>query len=66
MQSKSLGAVLLIIGVILLIFGVTAWQSISSEISQAVSGTPNTKSIILIVLSILFLVFGGYSFFKDK
>lgn len=49
----------LIAGVVLVIFGFSASDSISSHISQAVTGAPSDKSLLLIVLGVLFLLYGG-------
>lgn len=49
----------LIVGVILLGFGLNAANSVSSEVSEVVSGAPTDKSIWLIVLGVIGIVSGG-------
>lgn len=49
----------LIIGVILLVYGLSASNSLSSSVTEAVSGAPSDKSIWLIVLGVLGIVSGG-------
>lgn len=66
MKSRFFAVALIIIGAVLLIFGVNAWQSVSSEISQVFSGTPNVKSIILICAGVLSIVFGSSFLCKCK
>lgn len=49
MNNKIIGLVLLVVGVVLLYFGYEAYQSVGSEISQALSGTPTDKSLALLI-----------------
>jgi len=50
---------LLIVGVILLGYGVSAANSVSSSVTEMVSGAPTDKSIWLIVLGVIGIVSGG-------
>jgi LPXTG-motif cell wall-anchored protein len=58
-MSKIPSIALLIVGVILLVYGLNASDSVSSSVSNAVSGTPTNKSIWLIVLGVIGVVAGG-------
>ncbi|HEX9784064.1 MAG TPA: DUF3185 family protein [Opitutaceae bacterium] len=58
-MNKGLSIALLIVGIILLVFGFNASDSIGSELSEAVQGAPSDKSIWLIVLGVLAAVGGG-------
>ena len=49
MNNKIIGLVLLLVGVVLLYFGYQAYQSVGSEISQALSGTPTDKAMVLLI-----------------
>ena len=49
----------LISGVVLVIFGLNASDSLSSAISEMVTGAPSEKSLLLIVLGALLLLYGG-------
>jgi len=48
-MNKALGIALLIVGVILLVWGVNASESVGSEISKTFTGSPTDKSIWLII-----------------
>lgn len=50
----------LVIGVILLVYGINAANSVSSSVTQAVSGTPTDRSIWLIILGAVGIVAGGF------
>jgi uncharacterized membrane protein len=50
---------LLIVGIILLIYGLDASNSVSSSLNQAVNGAPTNKTIWLIALGVLGIVSGG-------
>ncbi|MGH8021682.1 MAG: DUF3185 family protein [Opitutaceae bacterium] len=58
-MTKGLYIALLIVGVILLVFGFGAADSFSSEVSEAVTGSPSDRSIWLIVLGVIATVIGG-------
>jgi len=58
-MSKIPSIALLIAGVILLVYGLNASDSLSSSVTNAVSGTPTDKSIWLIVLGVIGVVAGG-------
>ncbi len=51
---------LLVIGVILLVYGINAADSVSSSVSRAVSGTPTDRSIWFIILGAVGIVAGGF------
>lgn len=53
-------------GVILLIFGLSASDSISSDVSEVVTGAPTDKSIWLIVLGVIALLSGAGTLFAGR
>lgn len=53
----------LVAGVILLIYGIGAADSMSSSVTEAVTGAPSDKSIWLIVLGVIGILVGGVSLF---
>ncbi len=59
-MSKIPFLALLVVGVILLIYGINAANSVSSSVTQAVSGTPTDRSIWFIVLGAVGIVAGGF------
>jgi len=48
-MNRAISIALLVVGIILLIMGINASDSVGSELSEAVQGTPSDRSIWLIV-----------------
>jgi len=63
-MNKGLSIALIIVGVLLLVWGIDASNSTSSEISQHLSGTPTNKTMWLLSLGIIsgLLGFSGLFF----
>ncbi|OAM87515.1 DUF3185 family protein [Termitidicoccus mucosus] len=57
-MSKPLSIALLVIGIILLVFGYNASQSVSSNISETVQGAPSNKAIWLITTGVIATLVG--------
>ena len=49
MPVKVIGLVALVVGVILVIYGINASDSVGSEINEALSGTPTDKAMWLLI-----------------
>lgn len=49
MNKRALGIVLLVVGIILLVWGINVSNSLNSEISEFFTGSPSDKSMWLIV-----------------
>jgi uncharacterized membrane protein len=62
-MSKIPSIAFLIIGIVLLVYGIDASNSVSSSLSNAVTGSPTNKSIWLIVLGVLGILSGGFGLF---
>ena len=58
-MSKIPSLAFLIVGVVLLIFGINASDSVSSSVTEAVTGAPTNKTIWLIALGIIGIIAGG-------
>ncbi|WP_414661585.1 DUF3185 family protein [Horticoccus sp. 23ND18S-11] len=58
-MSKIPSLAFLIVGVVLLIFGINASDSVSSSVTEAVTGAPANKTIWLIALGIIGIIAGG-------
>ncbi len=58
-MNKIVFVILLVAGVILLVYGINAANSVSSCVSKAVTGTPTDRSIWFIVLGVIGIVAGG-------
>jgi len=62
-MSKIPALALLIVGVILLVYGINASNSVSSSISQTFNGSPSNKSIWLIAIGVIGIISGGFGMF---
>ncbi len=62
-MSKPLSLAIFAVGVILLVYGLSAGDSLASEAKEAVTGTPTDKSMILILLGAVGIIVGGFSAF---
>ena len=58
-MNRAVCLVLLVAGIILLIYGINAHDSLASSAKQAVTGTPTDRSIWLIVLGVAGIIVGG-------
>ncbi|HEY1763311.1 MAG TPA: DUF3185 family protein [Opitutaceae bacterium] len=65
-MSRLFSVVLLVAGIVLLVYGLDASNSVSSSVSQAVSGTPSNKSIWLIVIGVIGILSGGCGLFLRR
>ena len=52
-RSILFSVALIVVGVVLLIWGLTASESFASDVSEVVEGTPSSKSMTLIVIGAL-------------
>jgi LPXTG-motif cell wall-anchored protein len=62
-MSKIPSIAFLVVGILLLIYGLDASNSITSSAAQAVTGAPSNKSIWLIALGVLGILSGGAGLF---
>jgi len=58
-MNKSIGIALLVLGIVLIIFGINASNSIGSDFSRFFTGSPTNKSIWLLLGGIGSLIVGG-------
>lgn len=58
-MNKFTSIAILVVGVVLLMFGINAQDSIVSSAKEAVTGTPTDKSLWLIILGIIGIIVGG-------
>jgi len=66
-MNKITSLSLFVVGIVLLVFGLNSADSVTSTVSEAVTGAPTDKSIWLIVLGIIALLSGGFGlFFRGK
>ena len=57
-MSRGVGLALLVVGVILLIFGINASNSVGSDLSNLFTGKPTDKAVWLIIGGAAALVIG--------
>jgi uncharacterized membrane protein YidH (DUF202 family) len=58
-MNRPVSLAILVIGVVLLVFGINAHDSVVSSAKEAITGTPTDKSLWLIVLGIAGIIVGG-------
>lgn len=63
-MNRGLSIGLLIVGVVLLVWGFNASESVASDVSTAVTGAPTDRSIWLIVLGGLGVAIGGFGLIR--
>ena len=63
-MNKPLSAALLIIGAILLFYGLKAGDSVGSDVSRAVTGTPTDKTVWFLAGGVITGVLGLYGLFR--
>jgi len=60
-MNKGTAVAFLVVGVVLLIFGIDAYHSASSGVSQMVTGAPSAKAIWLLIVGLIAAIVGGVS-----
>jgi len=63
-MPKITSVAFLVAGLVLLVYGLDASNSVSSSVSQAVSGAPTNKTIWLIALGVIGIIAGGVGVFR--
>ena len=59
MPLRAVGVALLVVGVILLVFGINASESVSSSISEFFTGKPTDKTVWLLIGAALAIIVGA-------
>lgn len=65
MSRKLLSLILISLGVLLLIWGIQASDSFSSQVSEVFTGTSSDKAMSLMIAGIVSLVVGSYLRFRS-
>ncbi len=63
-MNKTVGLALMGVGILLIIFGISASESFSSEVSRFFTGTPTDKSIWLLIGGIIATAWGAVRVFR--
>ena len=58
-MNKGIGIALLAVGIILVVYGFNASNSVSSSVSQAVTGSPTNKAMWLLIGGTAAVIVGG-------
>ncbi|MEO6995867.1 MAG: DUF3185 family protein [Lacunisphaera sp.] len=58
-MNKAISLAILVVGVVLLIFGINAHDSVVSSAKELVTGTPTDKSMWFIILGVVGIIIGG-------
>jgi len=59
-MRRTLGIALFVVGIILLIFGISASESIGSSIKEFFTGTPTDKTVWFLIGGAAAIVAGGF------
>jgi Mn2+/Fe2+ NRAMP family transporter len=65
-MNKAVSIAILIAGIVLLVFGINAQDSLASNAKEAMTGTPTDKSMWLIVLGLIGIIVGGLNSFFGR
>ena len=67
-MNKIVSLALIVVGVVLIVFGVIAMDSFSSDVSRFFTGTPTDKSVWMLIAGIVTAVVGlsGVAFFRKE
>jgi hypothetical protein len=57
-MNRPVSLILLVVGVILVIYGINASESVSSDISRAFTGSPTDKSIWMLIGGAVLAIIG--------
>jgi nitrogen fixation-related uncharacterized protein len=64
-MSKGISIVLLMIGILSIIWGISISESFSSDVSRLFTGSPTDKAVWLLVGGIVVGLVGLFGFFRD-
>ena len=65
-MNRPLSLILLVVGVILVIYGVNASHSVGSDVSRAVTGNPTDKAMWLLIGGIVAGIIGLVGMFRGS
>ena len=58
-MSRAIGLALLVAGVVLMVYGINASDSVSSHLSQTFTGTPTNKTVWMLVGGVVAAIVGA-------
>ncbi len=65
-MNKAIGLALLAVGIVLLVFGINASDSVSSDVSRTFTGSPTNKAMWLILGGAASVITGGVLSFAGR
>jgi uncharacterized membrane protein HdeD (DUF308 family) len=65
-MPKSIALAVLVVGAVLLVWGINSANSAGSEVTEALTGSPTDKSMWLIALGALGAIAGAVSLFRRR
>jgi len=65
-MTKPIALAVLVVGAVLLVWGINSANSAGSEVTEALTGAPTDKSIWLIALGALGAIAGAVSLFRRR
>jgi uncharacterized membrane protein YidH (DUF202 family) len=63
-MNKGISVALLVVGVILLVFGINAYHSASSDVSRFFTGAPTDKALWLLISGVIVGIVGIFGLVK--
>jgi len=63
-MNKGMSVALLVVGILLIIWGVSASESFSSDVSRFFTGSPTNKAVWLLVAGIVAAIVGLFGLFR--
>jgi uncharacterized membrane-anchored protein len=65
-MNKGMSVALLVVGILLLIWGVNAMESFSSDVSRFFTGSPTDKAVWLLIGGIVAAIVGLYGLVRGS
>lgn len=65
-MNKGMSVALLVVGIVLLIWGVSATESFSSDVSRFFTGSPTNKAVWLLVGGIVATIIGLFGVLRGS
>lgn len=63
-MNKGMSVALLVVGIVLIVWGVSASESFNSEMSRIFTGSPSDKAVWLLVSGIIATIVGLFGLFR--
>ena len=63
-MNKGISVALLVVGIVLIVWGVSASESFSSDVSRAFTGSPSDKAVWLLGGGIVAAIVGLFGLFR--